>query len=444
MTRNVALVCPEPLRERVQGIGIRFLEMASCLARDHRVTLWAPNEDIPPKYGNGIRPFDPNRFARDLSRQDIVIVQGHVSEMCFDLLDRVAPHARPAVVVDLYDPFLVENLHYASTLGERVFVRDRGILSRQLMRGDFFLTSSESQRLFYIGLLLGLGRLVPAVFHEDPTLRTWIEVVPFGVRPLNGEPNISQPGRLKGVIPGIGPEDVVIFFGGVYDWYDPFTLVEAATPLVADGWPLRMVFCENPNRAVTPQHRLEQLRQWASLKGWTGRYVFFIPWFAYDKRFSFYRDVDVAVCLHRPSLETDLSLRTRLLDYMNAGIPMVVSEGGEGSRLVQQAGAGLLVKPADWIGTYRALNRLISDQAFRRQCGENGRQWVHQHMSWDRTLEPLQAFCRNPVRWPMAEGLPYVSRRGLSAVWRRAVEYMRVHGVQQTFRRIVRKMKVSR
>ncbi len=396
---EISLLCPEPIRKRVQGVGIRFLEMARELMRaGHRVSLWVPNEDIPKSRPEWIRPVWSLSFRAAVKKADAVLIHGHISDHYFSILEAEGIREGPPLIVDLYDPFLIENLQYTPSLGESLYERDRAVLFRQLEAGDFFLTSSESQRLFYIGLLVGLGRLHPGRYHEDPTLRSWVSVVPFGVHPMDGEELRRLPGKIKGVLPGVSKDDLVVFFGGVYEWYDPMLVLEGAKPLIRDGRPIRIIFCQNPNPETTPQGKLCEVYRYAEAEGWLNRHVFIIPWFPYEERFQYYRDVDIAVSLHCPSLETDLSLRTRLLDYMNAGLPIIATDGGEGSARVVEAGSGVVVPPKNPARFREALKSFLDDECLRRRCGERGRQWVQTHMRWDQTLRPLVQFCEAPKK----------------------------------------------
>jgi len=441
---DIVLLCPEPVRDRVQGIGIRFLEMARELQRHgHRVSLWVPNEDIPRENSSWIHPVWSSSFRAVLRRCEAVILHGHISELYFAILEEERLKDGPPLVVDLYDPFVIENLQYTPILGEWVYERDRSVLLRQLQAGDLFLASCEAQRLFYIGLLIGIGRLTPRLYHDDPTLRSWIAVVPFGVHPVDPQTFHHLPGKIKGVLSGIGPQDVVVFFGGVYEWYDPLLLLEAVEPLIHKGWPLRILFGRNPNPETTPQEKLEAVCRWAEAKGWMDRYVFVFPWFAYEERFHFYRDVDIAVSVHHPSLETELSLRTRLLDYMNAGLPIIATEGGEGSAKVLEAGAGLVVPPGDRHRLQEALETLLGDENRRRLCGERGRQWIQNHMTWDRSLRPLVSFCQDPKKRPSEQNhqsscsaLPPGGQPPLGSLVRQVRHHCLRYGFQGAVRRL--------
>ena len=162
---RVLLVCPEPLGHRhPAGVGIRFLEMQRVLRDDgHSVTLLCP-------------PMTPESVAQHDA--DVAIVQGHAANDFF-------AHGRPMpTVVDLYDPYIIENFHYYESRGAEVFTHDHATLIQSLVRGDFFLCASASQRLFWLGVMLAVGRLNPLVFETDPRLESLIAIAPFGVPPF--------------------------------------------------------------------------------------------------------------------------------------------------------------------------------------------------------------------------------------------------------------------
>lgn len=399
--RRVVLICPEPIRALQQGVGIRFREMAGALAAHRRVTLWAPNDDIDvPDQGFDIRPFPRDNFLGELADVAVVVVHGHASERYLDAVAEAGLASGPPLVVDLFDPYLVENLRYAEHLGAGIYERDRRILLRQLRAGDLFLVSSEQQRLFYAGLLMGGDLFDPLSFQRDPTLADLFAVAPFGVD--SDAASGAAAGRgWKGVVPGIGTGDLVVFFGGIYDWYDPELLLDAIEPLL-DRWPIRVVFSENPNPHTTPQRVWTRVRERAQLRGSIGRSIFFEPWFPYHERAGYYRDVDLAVCLHRPSLETDLSLRTRVLQFLHAGLPIIATSGGEAAKAIDAAGAGVLVAPGDTLALRAALEELLADPVRRARMGAAGRAWVIRELPWSRTLEPLIRFCRTPRKRPGA------------------------------------------
>jgi GT2 family glycosyltransferase/glycosyltransferase involved in cell wall biosynthesis len=393
---RVILICPEPIRPLQQGVGIRFREMSRELSRHFSVTLWTVNDDIDTTGLESVqvRQFPQGDIAKELDDVRVVILHGHVSDRYFDELLR-AGITGPPLVCDLYDPFLIENLQYTRDLGTGIYERDRQVLARQLASGDVFLVSSERQRLFYIGMLMGSGAFDPSCYRDDPALDRLIVDVPFGVSP--GPAAAPDARGWKGVVPGIAESDRVVLFGGVYDWYDPDVLLDAVAMLRGNHPNLRVLFSTNPNPSTTPQSRLDRARERTSAEGLSAA-VFFVPWFEYRDRARYLNDVDVAVCLHRPSLETAVSLRTRVLDYMCAGLPIVATDGGDTAAMIATAGAGRLLPPGDATALARELDALLRSPDDRARLGEAGRSWVMRERTWPQTLAPLVRFCQQPVR----------------------------------------------
>lgn len=392
---HIVLICPEPIRRLQQGVGIRFREMARELSREYRVSVWAQRTDDFDSPEFTVQPFPDRALAEALVDVRAVVVHGHISERYFEQLAAAGLDGGPPLVVDLYDPFLVENLHYTRDLGDEIYSRDLAVLVRQLSAGDLFLVSSDSQRLFYVGLMMASGLFTPAMYHADPTLAQLFALAPFGVPSTLPEPTPAASGW-KSVVPGIAASDHVIFFGGIYDWYDPELLLDAAEGLLTDFPNLRIVFSANPNPESTPQAVYERTRARAETGGLLDKAVFFVPWFPFDERSTYLRDVDIAVCLHRPSLEADLSLRTRLLDFMQAGIPIIASSGGETASILTASGAGSLVAAGDVAALKRTIADLLTHHDQRARMGTAGREWVHRERTWTRTLEPLFRFCAKP------------------------------------------------
>ena len=128
----------------------------------------------------------------------------------------------------MYDPFHLEQLEQSrETADLRARARWTGRRGRSTSRParDFFLCASEKQRDFWLGHLAALGRVNTVSYDADPTLRSLIMVVPFGVP---GQPPVKTRDAVRGVVPGIGPDDdVLLWGGGVYNWFDPLTLLHA-------------------------------------------------------------------------------------------------------------------------------------------------------------------------------------------------------------------------
>lgn len=391
MTR-IALVASEAIRPQMAGIGIRYLELARRLPRSGiEVVLVTPGDPAEvPEVDADVRRFERGRLWDLLADCDGAVAQGQLAN---DLLLE-CPELPTAI--DLYDPFLVENLHYVDTLGLDPYRNDHATWVLQLSRGDFFLCSCEEQRQFYLGFLAALGRLNPARVARDPDLQGLITTVPFGV-----------PGDLPPAAPLLGerrPGEKRLLFGGLYDWYDPWPVLEALEQADEPGWTL--LFIRNPNPEDTPQKLLGEVETWCRRRGWWGGRVQALDWIPSARRYDLLRDVDLLVSTHRPSLETRLSLRTRFLDALAAGCPVVTSEGGAMSRMLREHDAGWVVPCGDAAALAGAFREILSGGPVvdvRRRAGAG----LVRAFAWDEVLAPLVRFCARPEPDPTKDDFAF-------------------------------------
>jgi len=373
MTR-VMLVCPEPLGHgQPAGVGIRFLEMARVLRGDgHAITVLSP--DAGAVDGCRAARLDGDPLIETAAMSDVAVVQGHVANSLF-------LHA-PSLptVVDLYDPFIIENLHYYNDRGAEVFQHDHFTLMTSIAHGDFFLCASDAQRLFYLGIMLASGRFNPIVFDEDPRLHSLIALAPFGVP-------APRPARQRDLN---GPD---ILFGGIYDWYDPILAIDAVA-IVRESRPgATLTFTHHPNPALTPQGKLGEAMQYARKKGYD--FVRFEPWAPYEQRAAFFERFALALLTFRRSVETDLSMRTRVYDYLWCGLPIVTSPAPGTDEILTRYRAGAVI-PVDEPGAFAQEILAIAGNRDEYEAMAGASQQFARDHQWERTLEPLREFCRAP------------------------------------------------
>jgi len=387
------LICPEPVREVTAGVGSRFVTLAQVLAdAGHQVTLAVPNEPDEARVDAGdirIVHAVPDMLGAQGGDHDWVLLHGHLGNHYLSQRDD-----RP-VVVDLYDPFLIENLHYQRDLGFDPYNTDLATWRLQMTRGDLFLCSSQEQRLYYLGWLTALGRVNPLTVEKDPGLDRLIVELPFGTP--EGDP--PPPPQRDDVLEGVAEDAPVLYFGGIYDWYDPLILLEALPRLLAADPRTVVVFVEHPHPELTPLGMASRARRVAEERGWLGRQVRFEGWRPFQRRFELPSVSDMAVVCHRPGIETDLSLRTRLVDLMWLGLPMVVTLGGTMARVVHETGAGEVVPPADADRLATAIRRLLDDPERMRRAAAEAREWSRSR-SWRKVAAPLLEFADRPWRDP--------------------------------------------
>lgn len=404
MTR-ILVLSPEPIRDRMAGMGIRAWKIAGVLrAAGHDVILSAPGE--PSSLEPDLVKTGSAEFSKRAASAELTVASGHTGEALF------ATGFRGALVADLYDPFLIENLAYRSTLGEGVFANDRRALFSLLDGADLVLAATEAQRHFYLGLLLGRDRFDPACLDADPEGRSLVALAPFGV-------DECPPGDPSPSAAGPGKHDVL--FGGVYDWYDPGLVLEAWSTVLLKVPDARLFFSESPNPDSTPQVAFQKAFSRSRENGWLGESVRTIPWIDQAARGGFYRSCRVGVIANRPSLEADLSFRTRALEFLWAGLPVVTTEGGGAAELIKNSGAGVAV-PARPEALAAALVHFLTDEDEWRAASDRARETASE-FRWSRVLKPLLDFAQAPRRngarhlRSKPERSPWVAARALWSRW---------------------------
>ena len=124
--------------------------------------------------------------------------------------------------------------------------------------------------------------------------------------------------------------------------------------------------------------------------------MFFNPgWVPYERRADFLLDADVAVSTHLDHLETRYSFRSRVLDYLWAGLPMVLTAGDVLATEVAEAGLGVTVAAGDVAGLEQALAQVLSGRAPRHRFTAMARRYT-----WQQAARPLVEFCLAPRRAP--------------------------------------------
>jgi glycosyltransferase involved in cell wall biosynthesis len=409
------IVTHEPLRRNLSGPGVRVLEIARVLGGRHAVTLATP---FPPEIADppctlATYSFDKQASLRVLAEAaDVIVVQGFTLSQ-FPFLAQL----RIPIVADIYCPFTVEHLEMITSragVSQAFATLASGLTpdldvapieadaaavlevqNTQLALADYFICANTRQRDFWIGALHSMGRINPRTYAEDPTLRALIDVVPFGVpAPLD---RVSDP-VMKGVRPGIGPADhVLLWAGAILDWQDPQTLVRAVACLSQRRRDIKLFFMgtRHPNPTVPPMRALAESWAIAQELDLVDRHVFFNDWVPYAERWRYLAEADLGLSTHRDHLETRMSFRTRMLDYLWGGLPIVCTAGDVCAELVSERGLGAVVPPGDVPALASAIERFVDDPDERERCRRRILD-VAEEFRWSRVIDPLARFCDAP------------------------------------------------
>ncbi|MBC7761020.1 MAG: glycosyltransferase [Candidatus Saccharibacteria bacterium] len=398
LATRVLIITGDPIGAKLAGPAIRAFTIARALSERNEVALLTMStleEMTAPFTLAQIRAGDNRAFAPWEKWADVIVFQGHAMAAFPAIAD-----TDKIVVADVYDPVHLEQLEQARELPYATWVKQVGdataTLNQQLAAADFMICASERQRLFYLGQLAALGRLSPATYEDDPDFRRLIDVVPFG---LDEVPPEHEQDVLRGVLPGISSDDkILVWGGGLYNWFDPKTLIRAVAKLSTTQDRVRLFFLgtKHPHPGVPEMAVVSESRELARELGVEGTAVFFNDsWVAFADRQNYLLESDAGVSTHFSHIETTFSFRTRILDYLWAGLPMVVTEGDAFAELVEQERLGIVVPATDVDALADALERVLFDDSFAEECRANVAR-AREQFYWGRVLAPLVAFIDDP------------------------------------------------
>jgi glycosyltransferase involved in cell wall biosynthesis len=436
MISRLLVVASDHVGTRMAGPGVRAWRFAEALAEHFDVTLAVP-------YATDLRSdaFDvvvenphSSRAITALGRGFDVVVAQRLPVPTAHALARAGKH----IVYDLYAPILIENLAFDS-LDEPSRVRELHYrlntleFESALATGAAFVCASEKQRDFFLGSLIVAGRVDHSAYEHDSSLRNLIDVVPFGIDPL---PPSRQQAVLRDVVPGIGEHDrILLWGGGIWNWFDPLTVIRAVEMLTRNRDDVRLFFLgtRHPNPRIAEMAMTQRALELAEELGLRDRNVFFnFGWVPYAERGAYLLEADVGVAAHFDGIESRFAFRTRLLDYVWAGLPIVTTRGDALSEVVEERGLGRAVEAGDATGYAEALDALLADGI--RERLSSSFESVRRELEWPRVLEPLIRLSQGHqttvspraverlTRWALTRAEYAARSRGVAGAARRAVQ----------------------
>ncbi|MEO8541552.1 MAG: glycosyltransferase [bacterium] len=434
MGPRILILCRGYLGSHMSAPGIRATAQARVLAESvpgAKVTLAGTNLDFE-QPADGV--YTVTRWS---ARNILQLVWGHDIIISSMLPPHVGPFfPKKRFVVDLFSQYAMEWMevgiqHYEGAHRRAWVERTRTVLGMQLTMADFVLTCNERQRDSYVGMMTSLGLISPHVYDTDPTLRRYIDSAPHGIRA-----ELPQPGTpvLRGVHPGFGVDDkVIIWNGGIIQWYDPATLLEAMRILGRDDIKLLFLGASYPGiKELGKGVRFQDAKAIAERNGQLNRTVFFEEgWVSHEEAKRYVQEADISVCCYFDNLETRYSHRTRFVDLIWAELPFICTHGDVLAQEVEDNGWGIVVAEQDPAALASAIGRLIDDDAFRASCRANLAA-ARSSLQWSETMRPLTRYCADETpsvstKWERIPGLAYrigayVARRFVFNVYDRGLK----------------------
>jgi glycosyltransferase involved in cell wall biosynthesis len=381
-TKKILFVCNDVIGTVMAGPGIRYWEMAHALERKGRETAVLARHlesGFSGRHGVFIGTASFSNLIRWIRRADYVVLPGRPLSILLSLF------FRKKLFFDQSDPVIFELLEMkAASLKEHIRKKLMLLLWRIRQRiilrsGDAFLVANEKQKDFLIGQLTILG--------YTNKLDT-VTVLPFGL------PD-SKPVKTRPVLRGTKIKDtdfLLVWGGGVWDWFDPFTLLRALAMIKTQRNDIKAYFpgLRPPNPDSRKMVLVEQFLAKAGRLGLLDSSVFVnTGWTPYEQRADYLLEADAGISLHKNSIETRFAFRTRMLDYLWAGLPIISSKGDDWADRIHALQLGHTVPCGDVEGVAQAILRMASDKLFRTQC-RNNIQSIAREYTWDSLAEKIR------------------------------------------------------
>lgn len=298
------------------------------------------------------------------------------------------------LAVDLFDPVIWENLelYRERPVQERNFQHERHLaaLLAVLFRGDYFLVAGERQRDLFLGALMALNRTNPSTWKSGDGPDQLVGLVPFGL------PNDPPPSADELPLPDMykceGP--LCVWGGGMWDWLKPETVVRA-WPKVLEKFPeahLAFPGTEHPNPHVPEMASVGKAKRIAEDLG-IAKTLIFGRWLPRQEYLGLLAHAELGVSAHGPGLEARYAVRTRFLDAIWMGLPMVVSGGDEYSEYIAANGLGYVEGKSGHEAFAKGMLEVLDNGR-----GAYAANFSHarNELKWERQARPLTEWASAP------------------------------------------------
>jgi glycosyltransferase involved in cell wall biosynthesis len=377
--KKILVISHDVAGSRMAGPGIRYVSLASTLSGHFDTTLGLyqgtreQQRKLADTHDFSVEPFDERNYRELFDSADYIFAQWLSGDML-----KYARRKRKRVIFDLYAPVPLEFLlfRYFSNTGfgkleKHEFADTVERYKRYATLGDYFVCSNERQRDMWTGFFLANNTLEDR--QESFTdISKLIGLCPMGISEETPEHTENV---LRGTVPGIGKDDFVLLWtGGLWDWFDPLSVIKATEDVRQDDPRVKLVFLgtRHPNRDVPRMATTQEATDYARQNGMENESVFFVDeWLPHEERVNYLLEADAAIYAHKDSLEMRYSHRSRLLDHIHAGLPTIATGGDHVSDTII-AGKELGVVADNTVADLaRAIRELAEDPDYRSEIRNN-------------------------------------------------------------------------
>jgi glycosyltransferase involved in cell wall biosynthesis len=399
------------------GAGLRAWGLAKGLeSRGHDVLLAMPRSSVAnmprvPKKAEHLLYENEELPIFILAHKPDVIVLQHW------MLTTFLPESLEIpLVIDFHGPLLIEIQFQENPILERL-KREK---IQALHKADFFTCAGEQQKHYFFPWLMLAG------FDLRQPI---IDVIPVSLDPQ---------------LPQHDSQDETTFvYGGVFlPWQDPVSGLMTLVECLERKQHGMLKFFGGKHPVVTlPTAGFEQLIKRLQYSPRV-KIQQTIP---RDQLIREYCHAHVAFDLMHRNPERELAFTTRTVEYLWCGLPVIYNHYAELSKYIQAYQAGWTIDPNDQETIRRAIEEILDSPQVIAERGHNAQQLVRECLTWDKTIEPLDMFCRTPVK--REKETPFLSSasrsigKQLQYIQKKFLFHVKHEGIRKTLKRGWRKVK---
>lgn len=386
---KIILLCHDVLGNKMAGPAIRYFEFANALSEKFEIVLLAPQAEILSSRFK-VDLFNKDTLKKELKGATALITQQITPEIAY-----LAKSSGVKLILDAYDPYPIENLELFKdrSLAMRESTLDRNISSLlfSFSVADYTICASLHQKDLWLGSFLTLKKLTAADYDADPLCSQLIGIVPFGLSktpPKKNGPGFREKFNLR------KKDKIFVWGGGIWNWFDPLSLIHAMAELRKKRDDMHLVFMgiEHPNPNLPKMQMCQKaIALSKDLNLYNKNVHFNFGWIPYNERQNYLLDAEVGISTHFNNLETRYSFRTRMLDYLWAGLPMISTEGDFFADYIEKHALGVSVPAEDSFSLAKAIEDLGDNEEKRALFKRNIEQCKSQFY-WENAVKPLEEY----------------------------------------------------
>ncbi len=277
------------------------------------------------------------------------------------------------IIVDINGSLVLEN-HYRR---HTVLLDDALTKIRALEKADLVIAGSQTQKRYLIawGLMAGMN---PDAFP--------IKVVPFSL-----SPDLPTPKP---------PKDPLAVMAG-YDW--PWLNGLGAVKTVSDEMEALskgrlMIYSGLPPYNDVLQGEDSTYDATGNLAHANLSRIFLHGPVPFEQLTEVLTQCSFAVDVWKDNLERELAFSSRTVAYLWSGLPVITSAKGKLAELIASYRAGWIVNGNDEQQLSDLVRSLLLNPEKTVEYGANAQKMVREHLTWDKTIDPVAQFCNSPIK----------------------------------------------